>query len=176
MNLSRLSWKRFLIGSIKISLKSFREITVENVSLLTSHVPFSDVEESFTFWNVLKEFSDKPHQLKLVIGDLNKGKRYVDESVVRPKTSGFYKPEQSFEPLLENLVDLWRENNSRTEYTWYSPKNGFRIDHALASKNVALLTTHCWYDHTPRENKHSDHSILLVDLETPTRHSTPVRT
>jgi exonuclease III len=69
-------------------------------------------------------------------------------------------------------IDLWRTfNTNGTEYTWYSrlkggePGNGFRLDHAFASPVLATRVRACRYSHNEREQRTSDHSILLVDIE-----------
>jgi exonuclease III len=41
---------------------------------------------------------------------------------------------------------------------------GFRIDHAFASAKLATRARGCWYDHTVRERRLSDHSALVVEL------------
>jgi exonuclease III len=68
-------------------------------------------------------------------------------------------------------VDLWRTTNTTTEQTWFSfgragvQLNGFRIGHALASPSLAQRARACRYSHGEREERLSDHSILLVDFE-----------
>lgn len=64
-------------------------------------------------------------------------------------------------------IDLWRRHNpGRTEWTWYSThRNGFRVDHAFASPALAARVIACRYSHVEREAKISDHSLLLLELE-----------
>jgi exonuclease III len=60
--------------------------------------------------------------------------------------------------------DLWRSRNEATEYSWYSAAgNGFRIDHAIGSPDL-LPVQDCKYSHREREEKLSDHSMLLLQI------------
>jgi exodeoxyribonuclease-3 len=73
-------------------------------------------------------------------------------------------------------TDVWRSQNKKAEYTWYSPKgNGFRIDHAIASPALLPYVPKggCRYSHDEREAGISDHSILLLDVEMPQGVSEP---
>ena len=69
------------------------------------------------------------------------------------------------------IADVWRKlNPGSTEYTWYSRRRGggvgraFRIDHAFASPVLSSRVTRCWYSHREREERTSDHSMLLLDI------------
>lgn len=66
------------------------------------------------------------------------------------------------------FVDLWRRaNRDGREFTWFSNKgNGFRLDHAFASRAVADRVKEVRYSHAEREVKGlSDHSALIVELD-----------
>ena len=45
------------------------------------------------------------------------------------------------------------------------PPTNWRIDHAFASPALAGSVRGCSYSHTERENRLSDHSMLLVDID-----------
>ena len=99
----------------------------------------------------------------LLIGDFNCGIPLVDS-----ETKTFYAT-QLFQKLLsDGWCDTWRERNpDAREYTWVSSRksNGFRYDHALASSALNELILDVRYDHTVRERKASDHSLILLDLD-----------
>jgi exonuclease III len=99
----------------------------------------------------------------LIIGDLNTGRNDVDieGNGVR------FACADMFEALHESsgLVDLWRrEHGQDREWSWRSHVNGFRIDHAFANRafEKCFSSITCVYDHSPRENKLTDHSALIL--------------
>lgn len=102
----------------------------------------------------------------LMLGDYNAGASGVDADRYR------FRAGPAFAALAGlGLVDLWRrEHGDRREHTWFSHRpggtvgRGFRIDHAFASAGLAARARHCWYDHTVRQRRLSDHSALVVDL------------
>lgn len=98
----------------------------------------------------------------LLLGDLNTGKRYVDE-----EGATFIVPHYLDRMDALGWVDLWRRfHGERREYSWYSPKgNGFRIDHAFASASLAGRVVEAAYSHDEREAGLSDHSLLRVKLD-----------
>jgi len=108
----------------------------------------------------------------VVIGDVNTGQHQIDE------TGATFLCADQFEEFGKVLVDAWRETNGADarEPSWYSHvQNGFRIDHAFVSPSLAQSIKGCWYDHAPRRARSTDHSMLLLDLETgPSRHARPV--
>ena len=67
-------------------------------------------------------------------------------------------------------MDAWRTRNPEVrEFTWYSRgyNNGFRLDHALVSPSFNGRITDVFYSHKEREDKVTDHSLMVVDVETP---------
>jgi exonuclease III len=103
----------------------------------------------------------------LLIGDFNAGESFVDAHEYKFMSSDYLIAIRA-----AGFVDLWRARNAETEHTWFSfgrrgvPLNGFRIDHALASASLADHMTRCYYSHTEREARLSDHSALLVEFST----------
>ena len=99
----------------------------------------------------------------LVIGDLNCGIPFEDS-----QTKTFYAT-HLFQQLLSNgWIDSWRSRNLEArEFSWVSTRkgNGFRYDHALTSSLVDEVVANVGYDHTVRDNKISDHSSLMLELE-----------
>lgn len=105
----------------------------------------------------------------LMLGDLNTGSNKLDD-----KTPGGlnYACADKFDRLSSTagLTDLWRLTNGThaREWTWRTPKNGFRIDHAFGNGEFQeRYRPAVRYDHAPREARFSDHSALLVSMIEP---------
>ena len=59
----------------------------------------------------------------------------------------------------------WHRYPERREYSWFSTRNnGFRIDHALLSQELAGCAGAVYYSHMERTAGLSDHSPLIVEL------------
>jgi exonuclease III len=99
----------------------------------------------------------------LLVGDLNSGRNPGDTQSSR-LTGG-----ANFALMLKSgWVDIWRElNPNASEFTWFSDTKhghfGFRLDHALSLNWSSAEPISARYDHSVRENKLSDHSMLIVD-------------
>ena len=96
------------------------------------------------------------------MGDFNCGIPLIDS-----ETKTFYATHLFQQLLSVGWHDTWRERNpDAREFTWVSTRksNGFRYDHALASSAVNELILDVRYDHAVRQEKVSDHSLLLIDL------------
>jgi exonuclease III len=103
----------------------------------------------------------------LVIGDFNTGLNDLD---VEGSGTKFHCANLFAALSTAGLVDLWRLQNGRCrDWSWRSPLNGFRIDHAFG--NDVLLSRYrpiqCWLDHEPRNSGITDHSALLVSWSGP---------
>ena len=64
-------------------------------------------------------------------------------------------------------VDAWRTlHPDDREYTWYSrPRNnGFRLDHAFLSPELAPSLQSARHVHSTRAEGVTDHSAIVVDL------------
>ena len=97
----------------------------------------------------------------LVLGDFNTG-LINDDS----RRKGFYCMSH-LERLEEvGLFDLWRKRNPyKNEYSWFSNAgNGFRLDQVYGTQSIDSRVTAVYYSHNERENKISDHSVLLLNL------------
>jgi exonuclease III len=120
------------------------------------------------FWNrLVRHATTHVGASYLLIGDFNTCEAGVD--AYKTPLAG----SDQFVAIREaGCVDLWRRTNSAMEYTWFSfgrggvTLNGFRIDHALASPSLANRVTGCRYSHVERENRLSDHSLLVLDVQT----------
>jgi exodeoxyribonuclease III len=100
-----------------------------------------------------------------IIGDFNTGNQLTDRSAAGSR----YACADRFDALTREagLVDLWRRTfgTGVCEWSWLSRANGFRIDHAFGNELfIQLMRPICVYDHTPRENKITDHSAIVVTL------------
>lgn len=94
-----------------------------------------------------------------ILGDINTGRHYLDKEGATFIASEYF-------DKLESLgwVDTWRTRNPIVrEYSWYSNAgNGFRLDHAFATKAFDETVTHVKYIHDPREEGLSDHSAMVI--------------
>ena len=98
----------------------------------------------------------------MLLGDFNTGRHFLDE-VGR----SFYCAEY-FDKLEElGWIDAWRSRNENArEFSWYSNAgNGFRIDHTFVSPRLNNDVRRVFYDHCVREADLSDHSAMIVDVE-----------
>jgi len=98
----------------------------------------------------------------LLIGDLNCGIPFEDSD-----TKTFANTHLFQQLLVQGWVDAWRtRHDDAREYTWISAKrkNGFRYDHALATTALDEQVTGVEYDHEPRLDGASDHSMLIVNF------------
>jgi len=97
----------------------------------------------------------------LVFGDFNTGRHRRDQV-------GATLPAPANLDRLEALgyVDAWRVRAPQSrEYSWFSAGgDGFRIDHAFASRTLAQRVSGAFYSHAEREDGLSDHSAFLVEL------------
>lgn len=102
----------------------------------------------------------------LILGDLNTGSNTLD---VEPGGTPFHCEKNFFGLSAQHdLSELWRLQHGQDarEWTWRSPRNGFRIDHAFANRSwlAAFPDWLCVYDHAPRERKITDHSAMVIDF------------
>jgi exodeoxyribonuclease-3 len=65
-----------------------------------------------------------------------------------------------------NLFDAWRHfHKDKKEFTWFSNAgNGFRLDHFFVHKDLKEKVKRCDYIHRYREDKITDHSMMLLEL------------
>ena len=144
-----------IIASIEVS-------PMINLNLIAVHFP--QKKEQIPLFNALLDLPQAwldGHSL--LMGDFNCGIPLVDS-----ETKTFYATHMFQQLLSDGWHDAWRERNpDAREFTWVSTRksNGFRYDHALASSAVNELILDVRYDHTAREEKASDHSLLLIDLD-----------
>ena len=142
---------------------SLRLVTVEGspIRILAAYFPQSYAKAAFfaSSRRLAKQQAGAP---LLLIGDLNTGDNSIDRTI-----SGVpFHCAEDFQALSDaGLRDLWREQHGQDarEFSWSSPKNSFRIDHAFGS--AALRAADCRYNHEPRERRITDHSALIVCID-----------
>jgi len=135
------------------------------VSVGAFYGPLEDVPYGDWWMSVRAVMAERVHTPFVLAGDFNTGM-----SVVDAPRDPFYCSEH-FQALQDlGMTDAWRrENPDIREYSWYSRRggrdlNGFRLDHVLASPQLAKRITSARYSHAERHASTSDHSVLLVDF------------
>ena len=138
------------------------------------HIPnYTSPELKYPFLDALVTLARRWRNTPaLFIGDTNCGKRGIDEE---NPNGALFRREHDWMVGMEKTgwVDVFRQlHGDRREYTWYSHKdNGFRLDHAFASKAIAQQAQsvkHVWGGFgLPGERRESlsDHAALIVDLK-----------
>ena len=99
----------------------------------------------------------------ILVGDFNCGIPFIDS-----ETKTFYATQLFQQLLSDGWHDAWRERHlDAREFTWVSTRksNGFRYDHALVSKSLNDIILNVQYDHLAREEKASDHSLMIIDID-----------
>ncbi len=135
--------------------------TVE-INMVAVHFP--QKKEQMPLFNALLELPKswlEGHSL--LIGDFNCGIPFVDS-----ETKTFYATQLFQQLLSDGWRDSWRERHPEArEFTWVSSRkaNGFRYDHALASKALNDMIVDVRYDHMVREQKASDHSLIIMEID-----------
>jgi exodeoxyribonuclease III len=140
-------------------------VQFKSFTLLACYFPSLIAKAPF-FARCSKVAKARRSQPFLMLGDLNTGNQNSDrvENAVR------YTCSDAFDALnsKHGLHDLWRRANGidAREWTWLSHRqNGFRIDHAFGNeKFLDWAQPTCHYDHTPRENRWTDHSAVIVGM------------
>ncbi|POY36779.1 hypothetical protein C3K47_10510 [Solitalea longa] len=140
-----------------------RVIKIENEKLAIYGCYFPQQNEKKHVFDFLLSQIDANKDQKIIItGDINTGKHSIDET---GKT--FYHAQylNKFEGI--GLTDAWRHmHKDKREYSWYSNfNNGFRIDHFFIHDELLNKVIDCNYIHSYREEKISDHSMMLLELE-----------
>jgi exodeoxyribonuclease-3 len=140
-------------------------LRTEQLDLVGVYFPQMDAKASF--FRRCSSLADEATQPLLILGDLNTGSNTRD---IEAGASRF-RCEKEFMDISDShgLSDLWRLQHglAAREWTWQSSSNnGFRIDHAFANQRftAAFPQWQCMYDHSPREQKFTDHSALIVEI------------
>jgi len=131
------------------------------LSLIAVHFPQKKAQ--IPLFEALK--TDTPSLLKmnaLIIGDMNCGIPLIDSD-----SKSFYATNYYQDLLYAGWVDSWRSRHKDArEFTWTSNRtdNRFRYDQILASPDMDARFKRVVYDHIPRFEKYSDHSLIIADI------------
>jgi exonuclease III len=117
------------------------------------------------FWQAVHRMADSRRTERvLLVGDFNTCAPGVDGP-------GVLRAADSFQHLSTlRWTDVWRAcNPGRSDFSWVQrtakARSNWRIDHAFASPALAGSVRGCRYSHTEREDKLSDHSMLIVEID-----------
>lgn len=135
---------------------------VVDIDLVVVHLPHKRKQLPY-FETLLGLPADMRAAHSLLIGDFNCGIPFEDS-----ETKSFPATRQFQTLLSQGWVDAWRRRNPQTrEFTWISSRkgNGFRYDHALVSSAFDKRIRDVRYEHSPREQGISDHSVLVIDID-----------
>jgi len=119
------------------------------------------------FWHTVHRIAENRRDERLLlVGDFNTGATGTDCPMAVPCADAFDQL-STF-----GWVDAWRLcNPGANDFSYVHHANGetsnWRIDHAFVSPPLAAAVKRCWYSHAERERWASDHSMLLLDLDTP---------
>ena len=135
-------------------------LMLDGVRLFGIYMP--NLKLKIPYWDSLIEAA-RPHAHKttLALGDFNTCRAFVDEPGAIDSTAHY------MDKIIDaGLADIWRDRFPEgREFSWYSHRgNGFRIDHAFASRRLARRIGTIGYSHRERIDGLSDHSALVIDI------------
>jgi exodeoxyribonuclease-3 len=162
---SRLPLTNAVFPLAESSTNRHRVLEVDVGGLTLGAVYFSLGKLKVAFWRdeFLPYAASRIERLCLLVGDWNSGRHYLDEAGATLYGAA------EFELMTDTgWVDAWRSlRPDGREYTWYSGQgNGFRLDHAFLSPLLVPRLVSSAYRHETRTPGVSDHSALVVELQT----------
>lgn len=135
------------------------------------HIPDdSKAAEKAMYWKFLIRLArERAMENWVVLGDFNSGRHGADEPGATFTCTQLL---GQFTTL--GFLDAWRSLHPRSrEASWVSHKGaGFRIDSAFLSPPLHKRLRTSYFSHAEREEKISDHSPLIVELESDSRSNT----
>lgn len=140
-------------------------VRVDNLRLVAVHLP--NLRAKLPHWAALLRLASAGRRTPTVyMGDFNTGHNLRD---VERGPYPFIACAQMEALLALGWVDAWRQTHPRSrEFTWFSHRGrGFRLDHAFLSPACAPRLRAAWFDHAVRKTGATDHSALIVELESP---------
>ena len=170
-----IKWReKYLSGILKFDSKEL-EVT-------TLHVPpgsSNGIEKIISIEQFYKNIIDSENQYRIVCGDWNTPRREYENGEIKTwmKTGGRIGESERWDKgerlLLEELKTIGIHDSFRhlngydiKEYSWYintkGGTKGRRYDHIHSSDTLDVEK--CYYDHTVRENKFSDHSAIISEF------------
>ncbi|MGA4605137.1 endonuclease/exonuclease/phosphatase family protein [Pseudoalteromonas maricaloris] len=110
---------------------------------------------------ITQYFSGSSNRLVLA-GDLN-----ILEPKHQPKVRGYEQWESVYKDFIKlGMFDCFRHISPMAkEHSWISRQNeGHRFDHFFCDVRMAKSVNKCYYDHSARFDKLSDHSAMFLEL------------
>lgn len=138
-------------------------LRVDGLRLVAAHLP--NLRAKLPHWAALLQMAESGRRIPTVyMGDFNTGHNVRD---VEGGPFRFTASEQMEALLARGWVDAWRHLDPLgREFTWFSHRNrGFRLDHAFLSPACVPRLRAAWFDHAVRKSGATDHSALIVDLQ-----------
>jgi exodeoxyribonuclease-3 len=150
-------------GAIEMGLpEPYRMVRVDFDSFRLLGIYMPNLLAKIPYWDALIAALSSPSANRaLAIGDFNTCRAYLDEAGAMDATAHYM---DAIEHI--GFRDLWRHRYpDRREYSWFSTRNnGFRIDHAFLSQELAACAGSVHYSHEERITGLSDHSPLILEL------------
>jgi exonuclease III len=150
-------------GAVNMRLpEPYRMVSVEFAMFRLVGIYMPNLLAKLPYWEALiAALSSESAGSALAIGDFNTCRAYLDEAGAIDATAHYM---DAIEQI--GFHDLWRHRYpDRREYSWFSTRNnGFRIDHAFLSKDLAACAGIVHYSHEERIARLSDHSPLILEL------------
>ena len=121
-----------------------------------------NLKAKIPYWEALIAAA-APHAGKraLAIGDFNTCRAFVDEAGATDVTAPFINRIED-----AGYRDVWRDRfPDGREFSWFSHRgNGFRVDHAFASRGLSSRIGEIRYSHAERAPGLSDHAALVLEI------------
>jgi len=150
-------------GAVDMELpEPYRMVSVDFAELRLVGIYMPNLRAKIPYWEALiAALSPQSAHRALAIGDFNTCRAYLDEAGAIDATAHYM---DAIERV--GFRDLWRHRYpDRREYSWFSTRNnGFRIDHAFLSQELAGRAGAVYYSHEERIAGLSDHAPLILEL------------
>ncbi|EIU6784214.1 hypothetical protein L5164_003784 [Vibrio parahaemolyticus] len=145
-------------------------ITILGIYMPSFHPKFSSQDQisrknsfNIKIHEMLNSYFSGPSNRLVLTGDLNVLEPKLDSSIC----NGFEMWEDVYNQLISfGMFDCFRKFHSNTKVSsWVSTDlEGFRFDHFLCDLRMKHSVRGCYYDHTVRFNKLSDHSAMYLEV------------
>lgn len=144
---------------IKSHLNNIIEVEINNIKLIGVYFPQSYAKQ-WTFEYILW-LLERNNKNTILIWDFNTWKHYIDEEWKTFIHSNYLNKIEEYW-----LFDARRNwNNNKKEFSRYSNVwNWFRLDQCYISKDLIHQIISCNYNHLPRIEKISDHSLMSLSI------------
>ena len=157
---SKIEFKSKTFPNLKEHEQRIIKIEIEKYTIYGCYFPNMNIKKVI-FDFLMSEIEKYGTNNLIFTGDFNTGKHYLDEKGATFLHANFL---DLFEKV--GLIDAWREiHKVKKEFSWFSHiGNGFRLDHFFIDKNLTDKIIDCEYIHKYREEKISDHSMMILEL------------